>query len=300
MRRVTIAIPTFRRPDGLLRAVRSAFAQRGDFELEVVVVDNAPEHSAEKALAVLESEAPCAFRWTHERRAGVAQARNTALELASGDLIAWLDDDQEAPPGWIAALLLVQNKLGADVVFGPVRAKAPEGRHRAYFQALYSRTGPSVSGVTQMRYGIGNAMIRRAVLWRAPFDTRANETGGEDDRLFAALARNRARFAWAAEAEVIEHIDAARLSPRHALRRAFAYGQGPCETAFEERAFATLARHMAVGAAQAALFGLIAVCAAALQSDLRLRFADRAMRGLGKLLWFRPQKFYGTAAPHPA
>lgn len=300
MRRVTIAIPTFRRPEGLLRAVRSAFAQSGDFELEIVVVDNAPEHSAEKVIEMLAKESPCAFRWIHERRAGVAQARNAALELARGDVIAWLDDDQEAPPGWVGALLVVQDKLGADVVFGPVRAAAPEGPHRAYFESLYSRAGPKISGITQTRYGIGNALVRRAVLWRAPFDARANETGGEDDRLFNALARNRARFAWAADAEVIEHIDAARLNPRFALRRAFAYGQGPCELAFEERNFATLARHMAVGAAQAAAFGAAAFAAGLVRADARLRLADRAARGLGKVLWFRPQKFYGAAAPQPA
>lgn len=300
MRRVTIAIPTFRRPDSLVRAVRSAFAQSGDFELEIVCVDNAPEHSAEKALEMLAREAPCRFHWAHERRAGVAQARNAALEMARGDVVAWLDDDQEAPPGWLAALLLVQEKLGADVVFGPVHAKAPEIAHRAYFESLYARTGPDVSGVTEARYGIGNSLTRRAALWRAPFDVRANETGGEDDRLFAALARNGARFAWAADAAVIEHIDAQRLNPRHALRRAFAYGQGPCETAFEERAFAALARHMVVGAAQAGVFGAIALVAWLLRSKARMRFADRAARGLGKVLWFRPQKFYGAAAPQPA
>lgn len=298
--RVTIAIPTFRRPESLLRAVRSAFAQRGPFELEIVCIDNAPEHSAEKVLELLAQEAPCAFHWAHERRAGVAHARNAALELARGDMVAWLDDDQEAPPGWIAALLLVQEKLGADVVFGPVRAVAPEMPHRNYFQALYSRSGPAVSGITERRYGIGNALTRRAALWRAPFDTRANETGGEDDRLFAALARNSARFAWASDADVVEHIDGNRLSLRHALRRAFAYGQGPCETAFEDRAFASLVRHMATGFAQAAIFGAIAFGAWAARSESRLQFADRAARGLGKVLWFRPQKFYGAAAPQPA
>jgi glycosyltransferase involved in cell wall biosynthesis len=43
----------------------------------------------------------------------------------SGDLIAFLDDDEEASPGWLAALIETQRRYDADVVFGPVRARAP-------------------------------------------------------------------------------------------------------------------------------------------------------------------------------
>jgi len=295
MRGVSVLIPTFRRPDGVVRAVRSVFAQ-ATRELEVVIVDNAPEHSARHALEALAREAPCAFVWGHERRAGVAHARNAALALASGDLIAWLDDDQEAPRGWLAALVNTQRAANADAVFGPVTADAGDGAHAAYFRSLYARSGPGVSGLCEHAYGMGNSLVTRAALGEAPFDPRANETGGEDDRFFAGLAARGGRFAWCAEGGVTEHVDPARLNVRHALKRAFAYGQGPCETAYEQRNYASLARHMGVGAAQGAVFGAAAAGAWALRSGRALHLADRAARGFGKVLWFRPQKFYGAAA----
>lgn len=294
MRGLSVLIPTFRRPEGVLRAVRSVFAQATP-ETEVVVVDNAPEHSARHAIETLAREAPCTFVWAHERRAGVAHARNAALALATGDLIAWLDDDQEAPRGWLSALARTQRETGADAVFGPVAARAT-GAHADYFEALYARSGPATSGPCEAPYGMGNSLVTRAALGEAPFDPRANETGGEDDRFFAALAARGGKFAWSAEGGVVEHVDPARLNVRHALKRAFAYGQGPCETAYDRRNYAALARHMSVGAAQGALFGAAAAGAWALRRDNALDLADRAARGLGKVLWFRPQKFYGAAA----
>lgn len=295
MRRVSVLIPTFRRPDGVLRAARSVFAQRFDSALDVVALDNAPEHSARAALEQLAREAPCEFSYGHEPRPGVSHARNAALKLARGDLIAWLDDDEEAPPHWLAALLVQRDASEADVVFGPVRGSAPETIHRAYFERLYSRTGPEQSGPIEHPFGIGNSLMTRAALGDAPFDPRANETGGEDDLLFARMKRDGARFAWAADAWVTEHIDAQRLRVRHALKRAFAYGQGPCETAYAARKFGDLARHMAIGAAQAGAYGIAAGAAHIAHNDNALPFADLAMRGLGKVLWFRPQKFYGAA-----
>lgn len=294
MRGLSVLIPTFRRPEGVLRAVRSVFAQAAT-ETEIVVVDNAPEHSARHAIETLAREAPCAFVWSHERRAGVAHARNAALALATGELIAWLDDDQEAPRGWLGALARTQRETGADAVFGPVVARAA-GPHAAYFEALYARSGPAESGLCEAPFGMGNSLVRRAALGEAPFDVRANETGGEDDRFFAALAARGGRFAWCAEGGVTEHVDPARLNLRHALKRAFAYGQGPCETAYDQRSYATLARHMSVGAAQGAVFGAAAAGAWAFKRGSALSLADRAARGFGKVLWFRPQKFYGAAA----
>src|SRR5690606_19873776 len=145
----------------------------------------------------------------------------------------------------------------AQSVFGPVRARAPSGAANAAFhEALYARSGPGESGPIARACGIGNSLQPRLMFDEAqPFDARANETGGEDDALFAAWADAGAALAWAAEAWVVEHLGAERATLRHGLKRAFAYGQGPCELAWNGRKYSALARHMLSGAAQLALFG---------------------------------------------
>lgn len=293
---LSVLIPTFRRPQGFLRAARSALAQPGVHE--IIGLDNAPEHSARAVFAAFAREAGPRFIAGHERRAGVAFARNAALALAQGDLLAWLDDDEEAQSGWLAALERVQAHTGADVVFGPVRASAPAApaAMRAYFERLYTRVGPNESGESVAAFGAGNSLMMRAALASpAPFDASANETGGEDDRLFAAMRAAGKRFAWAHDACVTEHVEAARLTLRHAMRRAFAYGQGPCELAWAAGNLPVLARHMCVGAAQTIVYGAASAVVIAGSTPHALALLDRAARGAGKVFWFCEQRFYGQA-----
>lgn len=299
---VSVLIPTFRRPDSFLRAARSVLAQVGVREFELVAVDNSPEGSAIDAFRSLEAEAAIPFRWAHEPRPGVAHARNAALALAQGKLVAWLDDDEEAAPHWLASLIALRQQTGAQAVFGPVRAQAPLGAHNAaFFEAIYARIGPSASGVTARAYGIGNSLQPRAMFDDLPFDPRSNERGGEDDALFASWSEAGASFAWAADAVVIEHLGVERVRLAHGLKRAFAYGQGPSELAWAARDYARLARHMLTGAAQAAVYGAASAIIATGSTARALSLLDRAARGAGKVFWFFEQRFYGEAlARQPA
>ncbi|MGE0742754.1 MAG: glycosyltransferase family 2 protein [Hyphomonadaceae bacterium] len=295
MIRVSVIIPTFRRPASFLRAARSVLGQEGVLDFELIAVDNSPEGSAREAFATIQAETAIPFTHAHEPRPGVAHARNAALKLARGDLIAWLDDDEEALPGWLASLIAVRRATGAQSVFGPVRASAgADARNGTFFERLYSRQGGAESGPTRESYGIGNSLQPRSLFDEdAPFDPRANETGGEDDALFASWREAGATFAWAAEAVVIEHLGAERTQLAHGFKRAFAYGQGPSETAWARRNYVSLARHMLIGATQAGVYGFAGVVVLASSGEKALVLFDRAARGAGKVLWFLEQRFYG-------
>lgn len=294
---VSVLIPTFRRPDSFVRAVRSVFAQRGVASFEVIAIDNSPEGSAVAAFQKLAAEAPVSFRWAHEPKPGVAQARNAAVQLATGELVAWLDDDEEASPDWLASLIAVREETGAQSVFGPVLARADhDNGHAEFYEHLYTRNGPVKSGVCAQAYGIGNSLQPRSMFDDAqPFDTRADQRGGEDDALFASWAEAGATFAWASKATVIEHLGAERTHLAHGLKRAFAYGQGPSELAWAARNVPALARHMCVGAAQALVFGAASAVVVAGSTPRALAMLDRAARGAGKVFWFCEQRFYGQA-----
>ena len=125
MARVTVMIPTQRRPDGLAVAARSVFGQTGvdRADLELVIVDNDQVPSAKPVADELAKNAPFPVIYINEKRPGVAFARNAGMARASGELIAFLDDDEEAPAGWLAALLAARDRFDADVVFGPVKTR---------------------------------------------------------------------------------------------------------------------------------------------------------------------------------
>ena len=299
MGEVAILIPTLRRPESLDRTLRSLSLQEGREALidQVVVVDNSPEGSARATVEAWAGALPLTY--AHEPRPGVATARNTGMALISAPYVAFLDDDEEAPPSWLATLLATHKALDADVTFGPWRglaASAPAGC-RAYLDAFFSRTGPAASGPTDERYGCGNSMMTRAttLMGPAPFDPAYNEVGGEDDRLYQQIAERGGRFGWAADAWVTEHAPAHRCTFSYALKRAFSFGQTPASEAAHARNWAGLARWMVVGAGQAGVYGLAAGLLWLTGAKARLTMTDMAVRGLGKVVWWVTPKFYGQA-----
>ena len=300
---LAVLVPTLRRPDSLTRAIRSvlALAETPALVREIVIADNAPEGSAGPAVEALRSASPVPLTYVHVPRPGVATARNAALAATSAPLIAFLDDDEEARPGWLVALARAHRRFGAEVTFGPIQGALPDASHwaSAHLEALFSRFGPAESGLTERTWGCGNSLWTRstALAGPAPFAAAADQSGGEDDVLLQALAARGARFAWAADAWVIEHAPAHRATLAYALRRAFAYGQSPCQAAARRRDPAGVAKWMAVGVAQTALHGAAAAGLTLLNRPERAQALDRTARGLGKILWterFEP-RFYGAA-----
>lgn len=307
--KLSIVVPTQRRPGGLARALRSILTQANvDFStIQLVVVDNDAVPSARRQVSRIVAGQPIRLTYVHEATPGVASARNTAVRASEGDFIAFLDDDEEASPHWLAALLAVQREFDADVVFGPVKGRIPAEiqRHRAYFERFFSRLGPECAGVIPGYYGCGDSLVRRAALphQTAPFNERRNQGGGEDDLLFSAMLANGARFAWAPEAWVWEDPDPSRLTLRYTLHRAFGFGQGPTSTCASSTPpdWLGVAGWMVQGLAQAIIFSLIAAFAFAFSARRFPLSAERAARGFGKFLWgdrFKP-RYYGLAPSAP-
>lgn len=95
---VSVILPTYQRRAAVARAVRSVLAQRHrDFEL--IVVDDGSGDGTEEELAPL---APL-LRYARQPHRGLAAARNAALRLARGRIIAFLDDDDR----WLSDHLTV-------------------------------------------------------------------------------------------------------------------------------------------------------------------------------------------------
>lgn len=300
--RTSIIIPTQRRPAGLAVATASALAQTGvdPASVELIVADNDAIASAQAFVQGLAATAPFAVTYLHVPEPGVANVRNAAVAKARGEWIAFLDDDQEAPAGWLAALLKAQADFNADVVFGPVLARAPQAApaHRAYLERFFSRPGPHPAGLLDIYYGCGDSLVRRADLGDQPFAAERNHIGGEDDLLFGRMQAAGMRFAWAPDAWVHEDPAPQRQTLGYALARAFAYGQGPSAHCSVRNDPLGVARWMVIGVGQTAVYGVQAGLLWLARSPRWPAVLDQAARGLGKTFWFGPFKigFYGRNA----
>lgn len=98
---VTVIIPTRDRWDWLERSLGSALAQVG-VDIEVIVVDDASTTDRPTYFAALDDR----VRWLrHDENVGVSAARNSAIEAARGEWVAFLDDDDLWAEDHLATLL---------------------------------------------------------------------------------------------------------------------------------------------------------------------------------------------------
>jgi glycosyltransferase involved in cell wall biosynthesis len=105
-------IPTYNRPDILPRAIESVLSQSyGDFE--VVVVDDGSAEPMEQALDEIRDPR---LRWVRRPNGGLSAARNTGIADARGEFVTFLDDDDEALPGWLEALAAASERPRCGIV----------------------------------------------------------------------------------------------------------------------------------------------------------------------------------------
>ena len=297
---VTVVIPTLDRPECLRRALASVLSQTGldDFALEIVVVDNSRSGGAMAGLA------GDAVRWVHAPNPGVANARNAGVKAARGRWVAFLDDDEEASSRWLAHLLAVARRTGADAVFGPIEGRAEGGREIGAFSPYFSRRIDRADGadVTALAayLGTNNSLFDRARCFACadPFDVALNESGGEDSLLLFRLRRDGRRFAWAAQADVVEWAPPRRLTWSYVRRRKFLSGQIRVFVRHmaAPRRWDVVALWMSLGLAQFVLAGAASLALRLFAPHRARRAQATAFGGLGKVFWlrsFRPA-LYGS------
>lgn len=301
---VSVVVPTLDRPDSLARALSSLANQRlpRDVAVEIIVVDNSREGSAEQIVAAFSADSlPVVF--AREPVPGVATARNAGVKLARGRWVAFLDDDEEAAPDWIANLIEIADRSGADAVFGPISARADHGGEMGALAPYFSRAldRPDGADITDLSayLGTNNSMFHRArCLGGTPFETSLNETGGEDSLLIRRLVLGGRRFAFAAGACVIEWAPARRLRWAYIRRRKFLSGQVRVfvHRMAEPGNWHRIAFWMSAGLIQFAAAGFLGLVRRPFDRDGSERLLATAWGGLGKVFWarrFRPA-MYGS------
>lgn len=130
--RITVGITCYNAADTIERAVTSALSQEWP-NLEIVVVDDASEDASKDILRGLADRDRRVTLVIHERNRGPAAARNSILEKATGEFIAFFDDDDESFPHRLAVqyrtLLDYEAKTGVALLacYASGRRRYPNG-----------------------------------------------------------------------------------------------------------------------------------------------------------------------------
>lgn len=255
--RIDVVICTFRRSsveETLCSVARQQLPE--GVSLRIIVADNDETTSAATHVEAAERCMSVPVVYVHAPARNISIARNACLDIADGDWIAFIDDDEAAAPDWLARLRAYALDNRCDGVFGP--AVATYGDDSPYWiSAVDYHSNRPVSRFGEVQTGhTCNALLR----WRGgPFDAERfrldkGRSGGEDTEFFFRLWRNGARLGICEEALVFERVDPARLSFDWIRRRKFRAGQSYGRHA--------RAAPLAQAGLAAAAFAKIASCAA--------------------------------------
>jgi len=168
---LTVLIPTHNRPALLREAVRSALVDIPD-DAEILVIDDASEHPAEHILADIAAEDSRLRILINRGPRGAAGARNFGVSEAKGQIVLFLDDDDELIPGYSAHVLEITSTTEAGYGFSAILRCDGSGREERVGRRYKSGQIPVSAALRHKIAGLGNGFW----IWRSLF----LEIGGFD------------------------------------------------------------------------------------------------------------------------
>jgi glycosyltransferase involved in cell wall biosynthesis len=206
--RVSVVIPTFHRPELIVRCLEALVAQSLDAAaFEVIVVDDG--RSADTQAAVRGMAARCPAHTIRYLRPtvghGPAAARNAGWQAARAALIAFTDDDTVPDRDWLAhgEQALVDDVVavaGRVCVPPPTPSTARDGDGPTDHELM-------TRGLERAEFITANAFVRRLALAEVGgFDERFERAWREDSDLQFRLLKEKGRIARCADAMVVHPV----------------------------------------------------------------------------------------------
>ena len=186
---LSVIIPTFRRPLQLTEAVQSVLSQEG-VSLEVIVLDDSPEHSARETIARIGDSRVTYVARAEPSGGKPALVRNEGWRMARGTFVHFLDDDDRVSPGAYPAMLgALKANPRKGLVFGriePFGEDAVEVAREAEFFRDGARRAAIAARTRSRRWMVANLLFYNTPLVNSACMIRrtcVDALGGYDPKL---------------------------------------------------------------------------------------------------------------------
>ncbi len=222
---LSVVVPTAGRPSYLAVALRSLNQQNTQATYEVVVIDDGDLWATG---ATAERLGVRVVR--HGEQRGLNVARNTGLRETEAPLVAFVDDDVLAPPGWVEAIVAGARRWpDAEAFGGPIRARLEGGALRGCGDEDPPITtldlGPD-DMETEVVWGANFAVRRSAVERVGAFDESIDWAHGDEEEWLQRLRGENGKVVYLPAAGVEHRREPSDSTLRGLSRAAWVRGRG--------------------------------------------------------------------------
>jgi GT2 family glycosyltransferase len=246
---ISVVIATYNRAPLLAECLGHLAMQNFGPDDEVVVVDNGSTDETPRVIADAQDLFSIPVRRLLEATPGKSHAIAAALAVASGDVIAFTDDDVDVEPTWVDAIREAMSDPGIALAGGPVTARW-ERQPPRWLRAAVEAYGRLAAPLGLLNYGsesfplgprtvLGANLIVRAEVLRklggyAPHlgKLRGTLLSGEDHELCMRVQQAGFRAVYWPELRVTHWVPCARMRARYSL--AWFYWSGITHATLED------------------------------------------------------------------
>lgn len=222
---ISVCLCTYKR-ETLRKTLESLVQQQlpAYVQFEVVVMDNDVEESG-RSIAESFDNLDLHYQVCAERN--LSAVRNATIEAASGDYIAFIDDDEWAEPDWLAKLLEAMQHYQADAIFGYVDVRYPSDAPDWIVSGHMFRKDHCKTGTVLTKGATSNALLNaRWVRDEAiRFDPVFGKSGGEDTDFFHRIHQAGGKLVFENDAVVSEVVESHRLNLDYLKKQNVRIGQ---------------------------------------------------------------------------
>ena len=234
--KLDVVVPSFNRSALLQRTIKSLIEAPRPEQLQVTiyVVDNNSKDDTPAVVQQLSEQTEVAVHYLLEKRQSSSYARNAGIRAGDGDLIGFIDDDEEVGGGWYGAVYREFQDSSVAYIGGPYHAK-PGLRLPAWLPPSYRAAVGVHDWKPRGIFGAGhagnlnsgNAVIRRSVFDKiGMYSEKLGRSGAgllaeEDADLYRRIAAAGFRGVFVPELIIYHHVPPERMTKRYHRRWAF-------------------------------------------------------------------------------
>lgn len=246
MNLISVIICTYNRVDMLSVTLQSWLSvDDAGYKAEMIIVDNNSTDSTSQLVASFRAECPGQLRYVRETKTGLSHARNRGIQEASGDIIAFVDDDIFFDKSWLKEICraFLENPEVA-CVGGKSIPKFETTAPEWITEKIYRFYGSTCSGeqdrlmvFPEHPFGLNMAFRKSIFSQVGEFNPnlgrlKGNLLSNDETDLFHRIHKSQLKVYFASKAILFHRIPAERTEKHWVLKRN--YWQGVSDVVYQQ------------------------------------------------------------------